>query len=251
VRHVHREPPCPELLHHPPSELRQSSASAEREGGATQLVGPQVGQAHESHATAGKLGDALHPALQRMPALDPQHAGQPPLAPGLIQQGRRGGHDRRSGGAGLGEAIDLPQGARPGAAHRGPGPAPQTPEDLEAADHREAAGDHGEGLQPHPGLLQARKVQVPRGVALAEISVPEQRVGVGVGDVAGPMELPSGGLRPDAHDSCPLASRLAPVAWGIATHSRPRVQLRGGCIPPARPGERPGRALDFPPWLPP
>ena len=61
-------------------------------------------------------------------------------------------------------------------------------EGPKAPQHREAPGDDGEGLEPHAGVAETHKIDVPRALTDAQVSVPQQAVCVGVRNVRAAME---------------------------------------------------------------
>jgi len=76
----------------------------------------------------------------------------------------------------------------PGARSGFGGPANPGGKWAETAQPGEAAGDDGEGLKPDSTFAQADEVHVPAAMADAEVSVPEETVSVGVGDIRCAME---------------------------------------------------------------
>ena len=83
VRHVDGEPARRQGPQHPCSEGGQAPPAPEGERRASELVGDEVGEAHEGDAPAGELTHPLHPPLNRVAALDAEDAGHPPLRAGL------------------------------------------------------------------------------------------------------------------------------------------------------------------------
>ena len=131
-----------------------------------ELVGNQVRQPQEGDAAPGQLGHPLDPALDGVPTLDAQDAGELSLALGAGERRRGGRQDRGTGRAHLGQPLDLEQRPGPRAPDCGERPAAREGEGLEPADEREPARDDGEDLEPDACLGEPDEVHVaPRAAA--------------------------------------------------------------------------------------
>ena len=207
VRHVHRQALARHRLEHLRSEEGEPEPAAEREGGAAELVGDQVGEAHERARPAGRARPPAPPG-PRSPGRPRRRARRPasgrarrrPASPESGRAPRR--RTRRPRASRSSWNSVRVHGLRTAAS----GQPCASAKAGKSADEREPSRDDGEDLEPDARLARGGRSRRAPGAAGPGGRGSRAGVGVGVGDVRLPMQR-----------ACFLLEGSAPIQHAEAT----------------------------------